>query len=859
MDRVRVLPAYLATIETLASDRLVWLVVEDLPWVDAPSRDLLSYLAHGLHHAHLLVLATVRTNDPATDTDIGALVDALTALDGAERLALSPLGPLDAAGLVADLTSESAPAEAVDRVVAAGQGSPLLLEQLVAAGLDSAASSTAPVSRPMLARIQRLDPDTLRLVQLAAVGDGLLSHRLLRAAYAAPEPTFDEAVERALDAGLLRFLHEDRSYTFAHPLLRNVAEDTLAPGDRLRAHRRWGEVLSAEENHHDEARLLVAAAHHWHAADDDTESFRAALTAARVTFSLGAANETADLLLRAWQLWDRVADPAARSDRTHDDLLLDLQNALENAGRIGEAVDLLERELDRASHEADALRTLCLRLNCADTAEVMGRPPGPEVYADAPAAARELLAAPARRLLLLALNAIGYEFRWTEPELSYRLHAKALQDSWQVGCSDEIVWAAGVMVDQLVTRGRHDEAMDVCEEASRACVGVLDHMAVENSRAFALGESGQFRAAAAQSKRTLARLPDPSLKPLEWSFAATAAAEWLGALGEWDQVATLLAQCADLEGDQWAHRLWALTASSEFACARGDIEKAARLADQAWEEICPGEESRWFMVRLPVRQARSSVAAARGSYNVAIGLLLPMLVIPGIETEARLWSAAQIAAGAAGDWADTVTNALADPSASETTSVISAAIERLPRTGPYLTARYLQARADLARAKKVATPDTWAEVREAWRELEHVPAVGWASLRLAEALLRAGERSATTEPLMEAWDISRRLGARPLTDAAANLARRARIAISAAEPSPAPQASRLLARLTDRELEVLRHVALGMSNEEIATALFISPKTASVHVSRILAKLGVPSRAKATVIAIENGLDVHSA
>lgn len=63
-----------------------------------------------------------------------------------------------------------------------------------------------------------------------------------------------------------------------------------------------------------------------------------------------------------------------------------------------------------------------------------------------------------------------------------------------------------------------------------------------------------------------------------------------------------------------------------------------------------------------------------------------------------------------------------------------------------------------------------------------------------------------------------------------------------------------LARLTRREVEVLRLLAQGLSNHEIAQKLFISAKTASVHVSRILAKLGVNSRAKAAAIAHEESL-----
>ena len=116
-------------------------------------------------------------------------------------------------------------------------------------------------------------------------------------------------------------------------------------------------------------------------------------------------------------------------------------------------------------------------------------------------------------------------------------------------------------------------------------------------------------------------------------------------------------------------------------------------------------------------------------------------------------------------------------------------------------------------------------------------------------------------PLSRAWQIADRLGAVPLRDRAVALSRRARIRI---DPGPGRsmddgRPGGRLAALTDRELEVLRHVAAGMSNNEIAAALFISPKTASVHVSRILAKLQVTSRTKATAVALEEGLDVDIA
>jgi DNA-binding CsgD family transcriptional regulator len=69
-------------------------------------------------------------------------------------------------------------------------------------------------------------------------------------------------------------------------------------------------------------------------------------------------------------------------------------------------------------------------------------------------------------------------------------------------------------------------------------------------------------------------------------------------------------------------------------------------------------------------------------------------------------------------------------------------------------------------------------------------------------------------------------------------------------PTPAAQLG-----LTRREVEVLALVAVGRSNRQIAQALFISPKTAGVHVSNILAKLGVAGRVEAAAVAHRLGLD----
>jgi DNA-binding NarL/FixJ family response regulator len=95
-----------------------------------------------------------------------------------------------------------------------------------------------------------------------------------------------------------------------------------------------------------------------------------------------------------------------------------------------------------------------------------------------------------------------------------------------------------------------------------------------------------------------------------------------------------------------------------------------------------------------------------------------------------------------------------------------------------------------------------------------------------------------------------RLGAEPLQAALELLARRGRLDLGAGVP-----AERGLAGLTPREVEVLRLLVEGRSNRQIAEQLFISGKTASVHVTNILAKLGVHSRLEAAATARRLGLD----
>jgi DNA-binding CsgD family transcriptional regulator len=169
--------------------------------------------------------------------------------------------------------------------------------------------------------------------------------------------------------------------------------------------------------------------------------------------------------------------------------------------------------------------------------------------------------------------------------------------------------------------------------------------------------------------------------------------------------------------------------------------------------------------------------------------------------------------------------------------------------------------AEWARVQGEADPGRWLAAVTAWEEAGHPYPLAVARWRAAAALLaRRGDRRLAGDLLRQGHATALALGAGPLGGELERLARLGRVdlgddgpdAASGAEAPAEPPGAGL--GLTPRELEVLVLVAEGRSNRQVADALFISAKTASVHVSNILAKLGVASRVEAAAVAHRLGL-----
>jgi DNA-binding CsgD family transcriptional regulator len=263
-------------------------------------------------------------------------------------------------------------------------------------------------------------------------------------------------------------------------------------------------------------------------------------------------------------------------------------------------------------------------------------------------------------------------------------------------------------------------------------------------------------------------------------------------------------------------------AQIDLAAGAGDAETAVSRADWAVRRLA----ELWEIDRMASLRLIAMALGAAGDAAAA----------------ARLVSDA----AAAQRWVD-AGEALV-PLAEEAVAAYTGAGGRIGAEG---AAWQLRLDAELARLRGKADPEMWRSVVAAFGGFGHVYEEARARLRLGEALLASDDRPAAGAELRAAHEVAVRLGARPLREAVEALARRGRL------DSELPGVVRGLnatAVLTPREAEVLALMAQGRTNRQIGSALFISEKTASVHVSNILGKLSASGRTEAVAIAAQRGL-----
>jgi DNA-binding NarL/FixJ family response regulator len=373
--------------------------------------------------------------------------------------------------------------------------------------------------------------------------------------------------------------------------------------------------------------------------------------------------------------------------------------------------------------------------------------------------------------------------------------------------------------DVLELLGRHEEAV----QAAREGIALADRVGLARSLgAFLTGNLAE----------SLVRLG-------RWTEAGQLASQALNALPEGVFAATVL---------QLRSELAAMT--GRYADADADVRAAQRALGQTHDE----------QFALTLLYSDALAALGRGDPGAARRVTAGGLAEYDSPLSGRyIWPVLWLAARAEADEATRVRDRreeIPDGTAARYRELASRAGQMAT---PSVSSRGYQAlvTAELARAAGEADVTAWQAAAETWQAAAEPYPLAYTLLRLAEAAAAAGDRAAAGRGVREAYALASRVGAAPIAEEAAALARRTRLRLDEPDADAVrPAAEDPLARfgLTEREREILVLLAAGRSNPQIAGVLFISPKTASVHVSNILAKLGVDSRVEAAAVAHRLGV-----
>ena len=844
-SQLRVFQETLALLFDRAAAAPVLLVLEDLHWADTSTLDLVVFLAHNLGNRRVVLLATYRADEPSSAERVRRLADGVRRSGVALVLELGPLQREELAALLAAHAGAPPPAALTDTIVARSEGNPFFAEELLAAAGGQDGALPGGLRDLLLQRVARLDPAAQGLLRLAAAAGRDVGYPLLRAAAALPEREVRESLRQAVEHGVLVAVQATGSFRFRHALLAEAVYATLLPGEREELHGRLAEELARSA-----AAAPAELAPHWAAAGRTKEALAASVEAARQAEAVFGLAEAHAHLERALRLWDAVPDAA---DLVQVDLAGVCSSAAElawNTGAAPRAVELAQRAIELVG-DGDPLRAALLHEGLGRYLHDSGR--GDAAFA---AVERAVELAPAQppspeRAQVLAMlgNALMVAWRYDEVVPACE---QALALARAVGARQAEILALRALGSGLAYLGRGDEGLAQLWLALRLAedsLGPVQQEWVYHTLTDVLTMLGRPR----ESARLAATARDALHGyGLDQTTLVANQVEALVAIGEWDQADRVSAAAIRAMTAILPHQPLILRASLEvgrgdFDAARAHLQAAARTVhidpDVAYYDAYLAELALWERRWVDADQAvRDGLARARSR---EMAQLRVWLCAKGLRAQAELAALARARrdGDAADDWLDRAGKLLATArrAAAEAAAVT-------PNAAGWLAL----AEAEYGRARGEARPEAWSEAAATWERLERPPLAAYCRWRQAEALVAAGaSRREASEPLMDAHAVAARMGARPLLRELELLAERARLELAAPETA-SPDGRDSLAELlglTPREAEVLALVARGYTNREIAATLVISVRTAGVHVSHILRKLGAPDRREAAAIA----------
>ena len=875
LSQARLFERVLQLVSRLAADRPTAIVVEDVHWIDRATRDLLTFLVRNLATERVLMVLTCRTDGLARGHPILAWLAELGRGPGAVRIDLPRLPREDVVRQLEAIGGEAPPPELVDRIWRRSDGNPMFVEELFAAARGGHADEPpGSLVEILLGRVAELPPESRPVLGALAVAGHPIDERLLAEVLAVAPDAVMDGLRPAVERGIVVLDPADGQYRFRHELLREVVEGELMAGERRGLHERFATVLAGRPYPaaHTPAGAPAELARHWLEAGRTREAYSASLAA-------GTAAEAVHAHADAHRHYERAIELEGRlraDERPSADEVLGLRrraaDAADFAGDLDRAVELTRKAIDLVDPIADPGTAAVLRGRLGYVLWASG---------NGDASLREHSAAvglvppdpptPVRaRVLAGYAGALMGAARWAEARVAAD---DAAAVAVAVEAPAEEIRARNVLGSVLVALGDLDGGVDQLRRARELAerLGGPDALIVANHNlALHLLLADRFDEGLIEARAGLEVARRTGLERRFGMDLAAVAGQILLRLGRWDEAdaTTRDALALDPAGNG---TVYLATVRARIAALRGaPADALERLARFDAATLDPDVAAELSFVRaeaaLLAGRADAASAAVGEGLRAMDGLGDVLWTVPLLGLGMR--AAAELAAAARA-----TRNEARLQEAGELAAPLRDALASLPDSSISKTANawLCEAAASAARLEDVADPRVWAAAAAAWAAVPDGYRAAEARFREAEAILiRDGTRGAAGPALVEAHAIAVTFGARALVDAVEGLAGRARIALGPGPQATAPEFApdeaaagalvddgarlREVLRLSSREMEVLALVAAGLSNGEIAARLFITRKTAAVHVTHILDKLGVSNRVEAAVVAERAGL-----
>jgi DNA-binding CsgD family transcriptional regulator len=834
----QLLELVLGAIARAGRRRPLVVVFEDLHWADRSTLELVTLLVRGLHDTQVLLVLTYRSDELHRSHVLRRLVGGWDRSRNVRRLQLERLTRDEVAAQLEGILTEPPEPDLVELVYERSDGNPFLVEEVAGAVLGGAdPDALAPsLHDVLLARAENLSDDARHVLRIVSAAGSWAPDELVSTVAPLEEDRLYAALREAVDQQLLIVHASGRGYAFRHSLARDALYEDLLPGERVRLHAAFGQALdAAPELAGSELEAASMLAYHWHAAHDTRRALSASITAGRQAAATFAPSEAQRHFERALELWPGCPDAAEMTGTDVIELGRLAAEAAQHGGALERALSLLDETQLTLGPDGDPARRAELLEQRAGVLRDLGR--GHEAVADAQAAVALLPEDPPSPARARVLSVLAH----------LHIHADnmqaAVQDAERAVAAALAAGETRSLADARVTLGAATAYLGDPEGGLalvREGIAGADWDAYTEVRGYAnladtLGLMGRHEEAVEAATQGMAFAERVGLARTAGTFVTVNRLEALLSLGRWDEADAVLAPelraglAGLFEAGMYEVRARMRALQGRYAEAAADLEHVRRLIGDRPDNI---------QFSQPMAFAQAEVDRAGGDRIAA-----RQRIAEALESDTEGWNSRY---GWPLIWLGMRVEAEIGEPDPERVAALAALAEAFPVPTGELAAYRALTQAEQASLDGAAT-EPWESAVTAARAGNAPYLLAYALLRLAEARVPAGDRTGAADAVTEAIALAGELGAEPVAEQARALARRARLVEEPGEDENG-------FGLTSRELEVLRLVADGRSNGQIAEELFISRKTASVHVSNILSKLGVTSRVEAAALAHRRGL-----